>query len=224
MQDDPLIRDVVQSEASWVINALGRIHQKSKDPEEMLRANAEFPVKLAKGLKNGQRLIHASTDCVFSGKRGWYCIDDPPDAEDAYGLTKTQGEAAADLGNCLVVRTSVIGPEQGGAFGLWGWLLSSKGTVPGYDDQVWNGVTTLEWAKFCLEVMKDKVRARRPRVQIGTLPAITKFELLNLIRNATKHDIRIVPTRSGNRKDMSLVPDVLRPPIAEQIRELCRWY
>jgi dTDP-4-dehydrorhamnose reductase len=107
---DPLVETVRASGCAWVINAIGKIHQKSPPPAELMIANAKLPIHLKSRLLREQRLLHASTDCVFSGRRGSYRVDDECDAEDLYGFSKILAEAAAEPGRCVMLRTSIIAP------------------------------------------------------------------------------------------------------------------
>ena len=74
----------------------------------------------------GGRVIHFSTDCVFSGNRGAYTEEDEPDAEDLYGRTKFLGEVAG--ANALTLRTSIIGRELGAHSHCWigSWPKTTK--------------------------------------------------------------------------------------------------
>ena len=91
---DSLVEAVRDSGCIWVVNALGRIKQKAEDPSELYLANSLFPLHLGTRMRSEQRLIHASSDCVFSGRRGQYSLADERDAYDVYGLSKALGEAA----------------------------------------------------------------------------------------------------------------------------------
>jgi dTDP-4-dehydrorhamnose reductase len=133
----------------FILNCIGVIKQiaDEKDAEKILRINAILPHWLAKMAK--AKLIHFSTDCVFSGQKGPYSETDRPDipASDIYGSSKLWGEV--DYGNALTLRTSFIGPELKGKHSLFEWVLANKGrTVEGYKNVLYSGVTTLEMAKI----------------------------------------------------------------------------
>jgi len=81
----------------------------------------------------------ASTDCVFDGRRGRYRADEPPNAKDAYGLSKLVGEACVAAPNVVVLRTSIVGPPAGNGRGLLGWFLRQESPVDGWTDHLWNG-------------------------------------------------------------------------------------
>src|SRR5688572_12817414 len=150
---DPLIEEIRNSGCTWVVNALGKIKQKCQDPNALFQANSLFPLHLKKRMHPNQRLIHASTDCIFSGRAGNYSVDAEPDPEDDYGLSKLLGECVAEAGRAYVLRASIIGLEQEGHAGLMAWFLRQEGPVNGFTNHFWNGITTLEWSKVCLEVM-----------------------------------------------------------------------
>jgi len=222
--DDPLIEAVRRSECNWIVNAIGRIHQKCGDPSEFLLANAVLPAHLRVGLRRDQCVIHASTDCVFSGQRGNYRVDDERDAGDPYGWSKLLGEAAVTPGKFIAIRASVIGPETNSGYGLMAWFLKQPAGVRGFTNHFWNGVTTLEWAKICDALMEGRLTPASGVVQPGIVPAISKYELLRTIGEVWPHPIAIIPTETPVRVDRTLVPDPVCPPLVEQLRELREWY
>ncbi len=120
------------SGCTWVVNALGKIKQKCQDSHSLFAANSLFPLHLKKRLRPDQRLIHASTDCIFSGNSGNYNINSDADPVDEYGLSKLIGECVAESGRAFVLRTSIIGPELNGHAGLMSWFLCQQGNVNGF--------------------------------------------------------------------------------------------
>jgi len=221
---DPLVESVRDSGCEWVVNALGRIKQKTQDPNELYLANALFPLHLSTRLRSEQRLIHASSDCVFSGRRGRYAIGDERDAEDVYGLSKALGEAAAQSGRCWIIRSSIIGPEVGTGWGLMGWFLRQSGEVTGYTNHLWNGITTLEWAGIAWELMNGQLSAKAPLIQAGTWPPMSKCEVLRLIGQAWGLGVNVRPAEAKDAVDRSLIPTVKRPPLEHQLSALRTWY
>jgi dTDP-4-dehydrorhamnose reductase len=221
---DPLIEAVRESECEWIVNAAGRIKQECDSPVELMLVNSILPVHLKSRMRENQRLIHASTDCVFSGTRGAYLWDDERDATDAYGLSKILGEAVADDPRCTIIRASIIGPEPGGGHGLMGWFLRQEVEVKGYVNHFWNGITTLEWAKVCLEIIAGSDSHRRAIVQPGVEPAVSKYELLTLISRTWEKEISIKPVNAPEAIDRTLVPTWLRSPLDEQLAEMKVWY
>ena len=128
-----------------VINCVGLIKQRSESKERLLsiKINALLPHQLLECCnRSGIRLIHFSTDCVFSGEKGDYAESEQADADDVYGRTKYLGEL--DRGNSLTIRTSIIGRELSRNTGLVEWLFSNKGgMVSGFQNVVFSGFPNL---------------------------------------------------------------------------------
>ena len=139
---DELVQEVVNSPAEAIVNCIGVTPVSGASGREMMPANSLLSVHLSSML-GGRLLIHASTDCVFDGRRGWYRSDEPPNATDAYGLSKRVGEACVAAPNVVVLRTSIVGPPAGAGRGLLGWFLRQDGPVEGWTNHRWNGITTL---------------------------------------------------------------------------------
>lgn len=175
-----------------VINAVGIVKQRpdAKESIPSLEINALLPHRLAllcKGI--GARLIHLSTDCVFSGKRGNYLESDPSDAEDLYGRTKYLGEVHET--NSLTLRTSIIGRELSRHTSLLDWFLARTGTVKGFTNAIFTGFTTLEMSRIIEKMLLEYPDASGV-YQVSSDP-ISKYELLLLIREKLGHEIEIIP-------------------------------
>jgi dTDP-4-dehydrorhamnose reductase len=222
--EDPLVEEVRASGAGWVVNAIGRIKQKCAAAGELTRVNTLLPLHLAARLAPGQYLLNASTDCVFSGRRGEYRTGEPADAEDDYGLSKLLGEAAAHWERCRVFRVSIIGPERGQGHGLLGWFFRQAGPVNGYTNHRWNGITTLEWAKQAARLIGGSFPAAGPVVQLSVSRPVSKCELLQLAAEVWQRAVDIVPVAPGDPVDRTLVGDVVCPPLRDQLIELRAWY
>lgn len=140
-----------------VLNCIGVVKQmaQGQDPLTAIPVNALFPHRVAKACADaGARLIHFSTDCVFSGRVGPYSEASPPDPADVYGRTKLLGEVNAP--NALTLRTSIIGHELGDGTGFLAWVLRSKGTrVSGYARALYTGVTTDYMARAVALLISD---------------------------------------------------------------------
>lgn len=190
--DDNSLQPAVH-DCQWVINAIGLIKQKMNHSEHLAyRINYEFPCKLAEAAEYFNfRVIHITTDCVYSGLKGSYRETDEHDAGDVYGLSKSKGEVISPFVHNF--RCSIIGYEQGEPVSLLGWFLSQpKGaTIDGYTNHLWNGITTLHFAKICQGIIKS--RADLPPVQhVVPLDWVSKSELLNMFREYfDRKDIRI---------------------------------
>jgi dTDP-4-dehydrorhamnose reductase len=175
-----------------VVNAIGLIKQlaDAKDPLAALPVNALLPHRLARLCAlAGARLVHVSTDCVFSGGKGGYVEADFPDADDLYGRSKLLGEV--DYPNAITLRTSIIGCELGSANALVGWFLAQQGAVRGFRRAVFSGLPTVVLA----EVIRDHVLPSpdmRGLWHVSAAP-IDKFALLSLVRDAWGRDTVIEP-------------------------------
>ena len=186
-----------------VINCIGIVKQleASNDPIQAMIVNGLFPHQLARTCEKEQaRLIHFSTDCVFSGKKGKYKPTDLTDAEDLYGRTKAFGEV--NRRGCVTIRSSIIGRELGTRTGLVEWFLSQKGKdVQGYRNAIYSGFTTIETSN-AVRMIIEKHSELSGTVQIASKP-ISKYDLLNLIKEKMRLDIKIEP-EFEHRIDRSL--------------------
>ena len=174
-----------------VINCIGLVKQlaESDDPLQAIPVNSVLPHRLARLCDAvGARLVHMSTDCVFSGKRGMYSETDFPDADDLYGRSKFLGEV--DYPNAITLRTSIIGHERDGARSLINWFLSQEGRVKGYARAVFSGLPTVEIAR----IIRDYVIPNPELHGIFHLSAepINKFDLLTLVAEVYGKSIEIV--------------------------------
>ncbi|MDM5337856.1 SDR family oxidoreductase [Fictibacillus enclensis] len=208
-----------------VINCIGILNdQAAKHPLEAIQVNSLLPHKIVSILeKTGGKLIHISTDCVFSGEKGDYSEKDIPDGTSIYARTKILGEINSP--NHLTIRTSIIGPELKEGIGLFQWFMAQKGKVIGYKKVYWNGVTTLELAK----AVEIAIEQRISGLYHLTAPSkISKYELLHLFQNVfSKYDTEILPcdefeidrTLTCTRKDFTYnVPSYI-----EMLEELKGW-
>nr|WP_276559053.1 SDR family oxidoreductase [Fluoribacter dumoffii] len=175
-----------------VINCVGLIKQlaTAKDPLVVLPINAMLPHRLAKlcALSHA-RLIHISTDCVFSGQKGLYLEHDVSDAEDLYGKSKYIGEIT-ELPHAITLRTSIIGHELNSNHALLEWFLSQENEVNGFTKAVFSGLPTFELAR----IIRDYVI---PHPELSGLyhvaaSPINKYDLLALIAEIYGKKIRII--------------------------------
>jgi dTDP-4-dehydrorhamnose reductase len=225
---DPLIEAVRASGCTAVFNCLGSVKRRESDLAELIQSNALFPVHLAMRLRPGQHLVHASTDCVFDGRRGRYRVDDEALADDPYGFSKRMGEVIANRSNVTVLRVSVIGPDaRPDAKGLLAWFLHqpTDRDVSGYTNWYWNGITTLDWADVALDVIERRRRGEplAPVLQPG-IARMTKYDLLVAFREAYRTTHRIAAVEAPAALDRTLVPTEERAPIAEQLTRIREWY
>jgi dTDP-4-dehydrorhamnose reductase len=149
---------VLINKPDFIINCIGVLIKGAKsDPANAIYINAFFPHMLAKLLDSyGGKLIHISTDCVFSGMQGRYCESSIKDAQDIYGLSKSLGEI--DYGNHVTLRTSIIGPElKPNGEGLFNWFMNQDGAVSGFTKVFWGGVTTIVLADAIIYTIENEI-------------------------------------------------------------------
>ena len=180
-----------------IINCVGVLVEGAKRyPDNAILINAYFP-HLLKKLSDeiGAKLIHISTDCVFSGKKGNYTEEDIPDAQDVYGRSKALGEIINDKD--LTIRTSIIGPElKKNGEGLFHWFMMQQGSVNGFKTAIWGGVTTLELAKAICVAIDSEISGL---IHLTNGVGISKLELLNLFKEIWhKQDIDILPYNAND--------------------------
>jgi dTDP-4-dehydrorhamnose reductase len=179
--------------AQVVLNCIGIIKQvkAASDPITSIAINSLLPHQLAQlTASRGAKLIHFSTDCVFSGRRGNYAEDDVPDPVDLYGRSKLLGEVAGH--GALTLRTSIVGRELRGHFGLIDWFLSQHGSrIKGYVHALYSGLTTTAAADLVARLIRDYPDMQGVW-QVSGDP-ISKFDLLQIIKRVYKLDIDIAP-------------------------------
>ena len=182
-QDADVERAFSVARPDVVLNAVGIVKQRreAEDAVGTIAVNALLPHQLAaRCARAGARLIHLSTDCVFSGARGNYAEADVPDAKDLYGRSKLLGEVDHDA--CLTVRTSMVGREIGSSRGLVEWFLSRRGqTVPGFTRARFSGLTTLELSRVLADIAEQH-RDLRGVWHVAGEP-IAKYDLLTLVND-----------------------------------------
>lgn len=179
-----------------VVNCVGAVKQAEagQRPIPAIRINSLFPHELAAACRESSvRMIHVSTDCVFSGERGRYSEDDVPDATDIYGRSKLLGEVSGE--GLLTLRTSLIGRELRSSLGLLEWLISNRGgSVKGFSRAVFSGLTTIALADEIGALIEEQ-----PELEglwhLASQP-IDKLKLLSMLDRKLELGIEIVPDRS----------------------------
>jgi dTDP-4-dehydrorhamnose reductase len=174
-----------------VINCIGLVKQLSNadDPLSAIPINALLPHRLARLCEvAGARLVHLSTDCVFSGAKGMYTEADTADANDLYGRSKYLGEV--NYPNAITLRTSIIGSELHTARSLVGWFLAQEGSVKGYKNAIFSGLPTVEIAN----VIRDYVipYSELHGVYHVSAEPINKFDLLTQVAQTYEKTISII--------------------------------
>ncbi len=189
-----LLEVVADFRPEAVVNAIGIVKQRPAAEEVIpsLEINALLPHRLAVLCRAvGARLVHMSTDCVFSGRRGNYTEKDVSDAEDLYGKTKFLGEVH-DPG-CVTLRTSIIGLELSRKSGLIEWFLAQRGEIRGFTRAVYTGLTTAEMSRII-----ERVLVEHPNLsgvwQVASEPI-------------NKHDLLVKFSKVLGRQDVSVKPD-----------------
>lgn len=192
LDHDSLIEILGRIAPDVVINCVGLIKQlaEANDPLAILPINSMLPHRLGRlCAPAGLRLIHFSTDCVFSGRKGMYRESDVSDAEDLYGKSKYIGELH-DVPHAVTLRTSIIGHELNSNRSLVDWFLSRQGTVEGFAKAIFSGLPAVELAR----VIRDRVLPRQELQGLYHVSAkpISKFDLLTLVARVYRKQIEIV--------------------------------
>jgi dTDP-4-dehydrorhamnose reductase len=192
---DGVTRLIATMRPEVVVNCIGVVKQlaAAHDPIATITLNSLFPHVVARACAAvGARMIHSSTDCVFSGRRGNYAEDDVPDATDLYGRSKLLGEVSVPH---LTIRTSIIGRELRTANGLVEWFLSHRGgSVRGFTKAVFSGVTTATLANTLATVIEQHPGLHGLYHVAGE--AITKYDLLVMLNEAFDAGVSITPDDS----------------------------
>jgi dTDP-4-dehydrorhamnose reductase len=212
------LRAVRAAACSVIVNCVGTTAARAPGPE-LLLANALLPQLLACAA-GGALVVHASSDGVFSGSRGNYAVSEAPDAVDPYGLSKRLGERCLELGRVVVLRTSIVGLERGSARSLLSWYLSQVEPVKGQQNVLWNGITTLAWARVALSAARGDAAFPPGLHQPASPEVISKARLLGLVREVFGAGPPIESADAATSSDRSLRPTCSMPPIAVQLREL----
>tara|TARA_Y100001963_G_scaffold1683_1_gene2383 strand:+ start:3631 stop:4362 length:732 start_codon:yes stop_codon:yes gene_type:complete len=197
---------VIDFDGDFVVNCIGAIHQRKSD----FSVNTDLPIWLDI-LKKDFKIIHPGTDCE---------IDD-----DEYGISKREASEhlLRENKDTKIIKTSIIGPEINSEASLLDWFLNSQGQVSGYSKAYWNGNTTLHWAKICYEMMKDYQRYNT--LNIPTSNCISKYELLNVIKEVFEKDIVVMENSDVViDKCLKTTDNMKNIDIKTQLRELKEFY
>uniref|UniRef100_A0A6C0ILD8 RmlD-like substrate binding domain-containing protein n=1 Tax=viral metagenome TaxID=1070528 RepID=A0A6C0ILD8_9ZZZZ len=213
-------------ENDLIINCAGVIPQASKQREQdsklYFKINSLFPVILSMICeKFNTKMIHITTDCVFSGKTGNYHEVSQHDETNEYGISKSLGE----LCNATIIRTSIIGEELNNKISLLEWVRSNEGKkINGFTTHMWNGVTCLQLAKIVYQIINDKLYWNGIR-HIFSPRSVSKYELVSLINEVYQLNIDIIPLETELcDKTLSTVYDTNSlfdiPDLVEQIKKI----
>lgn len=187
---DTLVRVFAQIRPDVVVNCIGltKHHKEADAPLLAIPVNALLPHRMAELCAvTGARLVHVSTDCVFSGAKGGYIEDDPSDAKDVYGKAKFLGEV--NYPHAITLRTSTIGHELQSTYGLLDWFLSQQGQCKGFSRAIFSGLPNTVFAQLVRDIVIP-----RPDLSglyhVGASP-IGKYDLLRLIADVYGKSIDI---------------------------------
>ena len=201
---------IIAGKYDAIINAIGILNQDAEDNKSTaVLLNSYLPHFLSDMTINMKtRIIHMSTDCIFSGKKGGYSETSFRDGETFYDRSKALGEIIN--GKDLTFRNSIIGPDMNvNGIGLFNWFMKQNGQVNGFEKAIWNGVTTLTLAKAMEQALKENLIGLYNLVNNET---INKYELLKLLnKNMKDEKIELLPSEElcldksliNNRKDFS---------------------
>jgi len=209
-----------------IINCIGvLIKGANLDPENAIFINAFMPHRLKRlANKLGSKLIHISTDCVFSGEKGTsYKEDDVKDGKDTYAKSKGLGEIINE--NHLTLRTSVIGPElKTDGEELFHWFMDQSGSINGYTGAIWSGVTTIQLAKAVHWAIQNRIIGL---YHITNNDVINKYDLLCLLKKHFKKEIEIKPVigKSINKSFIDTRQEIYYkiPSYEEMVIEMKEW-
>jgi len=214
-------------DADYVINCIGIIKPfvEKVGIANTILINSVFPHQLeAYCEEHNIRLIHITTDCVYSGKDDNYTEDDPHDCNDIYGRSKCLGEPEDWA---MTLRTSIIGEELHNNASLVEWAKSQKGKkVTGFTNHYWNGITTATYARICQKIIDQNIMYTPGLFHVFSPTRVNKYELLKMISNRFDLSLDIEPKEFGWKVDRTLSSnsdlskDLRIPPISEQILEM----
>ena len=190
-------------EPDAVVNAVGIVKQRAEASDAILslEVNSLLPHRLSQLCsETGARLVHLSTDCVFSGSKGMYTEGDLEDARDLYGRSKLMGEVGD--GNSITLRTSIIGLELSRNKSLIEWFLAQQGEVGGFTKAIYTGFTTLEMARIIESVLTEHA-AVTGIWQVASQP-IDKFTLLQIFQEKLGDGTRTLKANDNFECDRSL--------------------
>jgi dTDP-4-dehydrorhamnose reductase len=187
-----IIDKITRIRPQYIVNCIGILIKKSNsDPENSIFLNSYMPHRLTRlADKINAKLIHISTDCVFSGdKKEPYIETDEKDGRGVYAKTKGLGEIISD--KHLTLRTSVVGPQlNNDGEELFHWFMGQSGEIPGYTKSIWSGITSIELAKAVKWSIDYHITGL---YQVTNNSSISKYDLLHLFKKYTKKNVTIKP-------------------------------
>lgn len=225
--DTQYLRNIIkEGQFDSVINCIGILNQFAEQNKSLATfLNSYLPHFLAEITKDSEtQVIHMSTDCVFSGKKGNYTEQDLPDGTTFYDRSKALGELN-DTKN-ITLRNSIVGPDiNPRGIGLLNWFMQQTGEIQGYTKSLWTGQTTLQLAKTMEAAAEQKATGL-----YNTVPdyPISKYNLCELFNHYLRnHSITIHPVE-GINADKSLKRtnfdfSYIIPSYEKMIQEMSEW-
>lgn len=212
----------------FIINCVGLLNSFAEEhPDQAILINSYLPHFLEKTTSStNTKIIHISTDCVFSGKSGNYKESDFKDGIGFYAQSKALGEVINDKD--LTIRTSIIGPDLNiSGIGLFKWLMNQNGIINGYTKAFWSGVTTIQLSKVILEII-NRTSIPTGLIHLTNNDKISKFDLLNIIKNVFELKNLEIFEYNNYEVDKSLVNtrndlNIKVPGYWEMILEMREW-
>ena len=225
---DVLGQIITEHKFDVIVNCIGILNKDAEDnPDKAIWFNSFFPHYLEKITKNtATKVIHISTDCVFSGKKGNYTEEDLKDGIGFYAQSKALGELVNEKD--LTIRTSIIGPELNeSGIGLFHWFMSqpNDSQLKGYSQAFWSGITTLELAKVVKWAIEENVVGLK---QIAPHHKINKLYLLQLFNEIFRENKLTIIEEDHYKVDKSLLSIVTKytynvPEYREMLIEMKEW-
>lgn len=224
--DNKFLIEITEQNVDFIINCAGILNTSCDiHPANAIYVNSYLPHKLAEMVKDTDtRIIHLSTDCVFSGKKGSYIESSYKDGETYYDKTKALGELEDNKN--LTFRMSIIGPDlRDNGIGLLNWFMHQRGRIYGYSKVFWSGVTTLTLAKAIEKAAQDRLTGV---YHLVNNEKISKFELLNLFNKYLRKEKIEIIEEKNIVSDKSLVNtrqdfNFYIPSYEKMIIELGEW-
>ena len=201
---EEFLRDVISFNGDYVVNCIGAIPQRTDD----FVINYDLPIWLDKNVKS--RIIHPGTDCEMDS--------------DPYGISKVNASdyIKNDGKKTKIIKTSIIGHELKSADSLLDWFLTTEGVVSGYTNAMWNGNTTLEWAKTCDDMITNWDSYETENIIQSD--CISKYELLLKIKNVYGGNVSRVDKDDRPMPNKCLIGGIEKNPIEVQLKELKEFY
>lgn len=223
---DVLRKIIIEGKFNTVINCIGILNQFAEQNKELATfLNSYLPHFLVDATSGTDtQVIHMSTDCVFSGKRGEYTEEDIRDGETFYDRSKALGEI--EDGKNLTLRQSIVGPDiNPKGIGLLNWFMQQRGEVNGFTKAMWTGQTTLQLAKTMEVAARERIHGLYNMVPEMN---ISKYELLKLFNHYIRNDELVIHAIEGVNADKSLKRtrfdfNYLIPDYEVMVKEMADW-